>query len=145
MKKNIWPFSSPANSGDPTSSLPSSSYTLIKKHCSSEWSMAPYSVATVGFHQATGPVIQSCLQKGSNNSAADSLSRRLHPTDTCATVSVVTPNWCSETIVGYQNDPRAQKILLQLAVDNSSVPHFSLDNGLLRYKQCIWVGSNVIF
>lgn len=40
------------------------------------------------------------------------------------------------------SDPIAQKLLTQLAVDPTSVPHFTLLHGIMRYDGRIWLGSN---
>jgi hypothetical protein len=40
-------------------------------------------------------------KKGTDNSAADSLFRRLHPTDECAAISVVTPQWYADIAKGH--------------------------------------------
>lgn len=41
----------------------------------------------------------------------------------------------------YRDDPAAQDMLTKLAVDPDVVPHFSLKDGLLRYKGRLWVGN----
>ena len=45
-------------------------------------------------------------------------------------------------MAGYSSDPQAQLYVAQLAVDPSAVPNFTLENGLLRYKDRIWLGNN---
>ena len=45
-------------------------------------------------------------------------------------------------MAGYSSDPQAQLYTTQLAVDPSAVPNFTLQNGLLRYKDRIWHGNN---
>jgi hypothetical protein len=42
----------------------------------------------------------------------------------------------------YAQDPTAQDLLTKLVVSPSSVPNFSLVNGVIRYKQRVWLGSN---
>lgn len=45
-------------------------------------------------------------------------------------------------MAGYSSDPQAQDYLAKLSVDPSAVPNFTLHNGLLRYKNRIWLGNN---
>ena len=40
----------------------------------------------------------------------------------------------------YQKDEKAMAIMKQLAIQPASKPPYSLVNGLLEYKQSIWVG-----
>lgn len=53
------------------------------------------------------------------------------------------PQWVAEVQAGYQQDDYSLSIISKLVIDAAAVPHFTLANGLLRYKQRIWVGSNV--
>lgn len=81
-------------------------------------------------------------KKGSDNSAADALSRRQHPLPTCFALSVVTPEWCSNIRQGYQSDDQATTILAKLAAKPDSVPNFSLLDDLIHNKDKLWVGNN---
>lgn len=83
-------------------------------------------------------------KKGTDNSAADALSRRQHPPATCYAISVITPEWCIEVQQGYQNDVKAQAILTKLTAQSDSVPSFALINGLLYHKNRLWVGNNPV-
>lgn len=42
----------------------------------------------------------------------------------------------------YTSDAKSQSLLSKLAVSASAEPHFSLQNGILRYKGRIWVGTD---
>lgn len=57
-------------------------------------------------------------------------------------VSSCTPTWIQTIVGGYEKDPLASQLLAELAVDPSAKPHFSLHQGLLRYKGRIWIGDN---
>jgi transposase InsO family protein len=81
-------------------------------------------------------------KKGVDNGAADALSRRLHSVDHCLALSVVTPSWCADLRAGYDSDVQAKTLLTKLATNATSVPHFSLVDGLIHYKDKIWVGNN---
>ena len=43
---------------------------------------------------------------------------------------------------GYLLDDAAQQLLTKLTVDATSVPNFSLQDGLLRFKGRVWIGNN---
>jgi hypothetical protein len=78
-------------------------------------------------------------KKGTENCVADALSRRPHPK--LSAISSATPAWLSDVYSSYANDPREQDLLIALSVKPDSVPHFSLRQGLLRYKDKIYVGA----
>jgi transposase InsO family protein len=94
------------------------------------------------FTKLLGLQYRIVYKKGSDNSAADSLSRRNHSPENCLAISVVTPQWCTDIISGYQSDPHSTALLAKLATNAAAVPHFSIDNGILKYKKRIWVGHN---
>lgn len=81
-------------------------------------------------------------KKGTDNSAADSLSRRVHNEEACCAISVLTPEWSADIIAGYQLDSHATTLLTKLATCPDAVPNFTVDKGLLKYKNRIWVGNN---
>jgi hypothetical protein len=60
----------------------------------------------------------------------------------CYSLSVCQPKWLEQVLHSYDQDECAKGIIAKLAVDNTDVPNFSLQNGLLRYKNRIWVGSD---
>ena len=43
---------------------------------------------------------------------------------------------------GYKDDESIIALLSKLAIDPTAVPHFTLQNGLLRYKNRIWLCTN---
>lgn len=81
-------------------------------------------------------------KKGSENRAADALSRQQEVESSCAAVTIIQPEWMKEVIVSLEGDKEAEKLINQLSIDKSSSPPFSLDNGLLRHNQRIYVGRN---
>jgi transposase InsO family protein len=94
------------------------------------------------FTKLLGMQYKIVYKKGQDNRVADALSRRPHPSEICMAISTVVPQWCSAVVAGYSSDPQAQTYIAQLSVAPDAVPHFSLQNGLLRYKNRIWLGNN---
>jgi len=47
-----------------------------------------------------------------------------------------------EIISGYQQDSHATVLLAKLTTSPNAVPNFTIDKGLLKFKQCISVGNN---
>jgi hypothetical protein len=92
------------------------------------------------FYKLLGLQYSVSYKKGSENSAADALSRKPSHDSSCAAISTVAPSWASSVADSYLHDPKAQELLVKLFLDASSVPHFSLKDGILRYKNRIWVG-----
>ena len=80
-------------------------------------------------------------KKGTDNSAADALSRSHSPAEFLA-ISSSTPSWLSEVEHSYSSDAFVTATIAQLSIDPTVVSHFSFHNGLLRYKNKIWVGSD---
>lgn len=61
-------------------------------------------------------------KKGSENNAADALSRRNHSEGTVAALSISNADWLDEVIKGYQQDSIAQELITQLAWHHSPDP-----------------------
>ncbi|WVZ78975.1 hypothetical protein U9M48_026610 [Paspalum notatum var. saurae] len=80
-------------------------------------------------------------KKGKENIAADALSRLPHLM-ALQSVSVVQPVWLQEVLNSYTTDSRAQQLLAQLAVHSPSEEGYSIDNGLIKYKDKVWLGNN---
>ena len=84
---------------------------------------------------------QIVYRRGVDNGVADALSRRHHSADLLA-ISSPTHYWISQLTQWYPTDTEASKILEQLALDPASCPPFSLHQGLIRFKNKLWLGSN---
>jgi len=80
-------------------------------------------------------------RKGPENRVADALSLFLEPNAECVALSVATPTWTQAVADSYLEDPVAQDMITKLAVDPADVHHFSLRDGLLRFKGRLWVGN----
>lgn len=92
------------------------------------------------FTKLLGLQYQIVYKKGTDNNAADALSRRPHPEGDLFAISSATPVWLQQVISGYQDDPEALKLLASLAV-KESFP-YCLQDGLIRYKGRVWLGNN---
>jgi hypothetical protein len=81
-------------------------------------------------------------KQGSDNSVADALSRRAS-TDFVLAISSATPQWLEAVVESYASDAQARDLITKLSLQGDSVPHyFSLHNGVLRYKNRVWIGQD---
>ena len=80
-------------------------------------------------------------RKGKENVAADALSRVGHLM-ALQSVSMPTPKWLQEVLNSYHTDLVAHNLLQSLAVQSPDADGYSLDNGLIKYKNHVWVGNN---
>lgn len=82
-------------------------------------------------------------KKGVENRVADAPSRKSSHDSSCAAISTCTPLWIQEVVQGYQSDDWSLSLIAKLAIDASTSPNFTLCGGLLRYKERIWIGTNI--
>jgi len=82
-------------------------------------------------------------RKGTENGAANTMSRRSHPAQLLA-ISSVKHQWLNEVVSSYQSDPVAIDLLAHLAVSVDSVPPFSLSQGIICHKNRVWLGSSKV-
>jgi hypothetical protein len=83
---------------------------------------------------------------GANNKVADALSRRpSRDSDQaeCMAIYSPQPKWLDEIVDGYAQGESTTQLIAKLAVDGTSVPHYTWTRRLLRYKGRIWVGKNL--
>jgi hypothetical protein len=77
-------------------------------------------------------------KKGLDNRVVDALSRNLDHADThsssCLAISIVQPTWLEEVKLSYDSDPYFADVIAKLLLSSTSVPHFSYQNELFRYK-----------
>jgi hypothetical protein len=83
-------------------------------------------------------------KRGPDNRAADALSRCPQAVmGELAAISVCLPTWLQEIQQGYHGDPQTQKLLAQLTAEPPEGPaEFSLEDGVLKLHERIWVGRN---
>jgi hypothetical protein len=56
---------------------------------------------------------------------------------------LVKPHWLQEVVNSYTTDVRAQQLLKVLAMTSPNQAEYSLDNGLIRYRSQLWIGTNL--
>lgn len=80
-------------------------------------------------------------KKGADNKVADALSRILPSTSyDLSAVSVIRPLWLQEIQSSYQHDPQSAKLLAELSIV-SSQGFYTIQDGLIKVKNRIWVGA----
>jgi len=80
-------------------------------------------------------------KKGLENKAADALSRQAEPS-TVAAISTSTPRWLEIIVEGYTKDDQTKQLLVELSIIRSNDKGFSLSDGLIKYKNRIWLGNH---
>lgn len=94
------------------------------------------------FTKLLGLQYKIIYKKGSDNRVADALSRRPLQDLSLCVVSVATLLWMNDIVAGYTKDAKAQQLLATLAVLPNAVNNFQLQQGILKYKGRIWLGTN---
>jgi hypothetical protein len=80
-------------------------------------------------------------KQGASNRVADALSRRSSVEQVLA-VSTCVPQWLDQVVASYTNDPQDTVLISQLSVNPDAIPHYTLVNGVLRFKNRIWLGKD---
>jgi hypothetical protein len=93
------------------------------------------------FSKLMGLQYRIVYRKGTKNRATDALSRHPTPPAICAAVSTLIPSWISSVIATYDSDPFARDLIAKLTLNAEVVPYYSLNSGVLRYRNRIWVGN----
>jgi hypothetical protein len=93
-------------------------------------------------------------KKGKENTVADALSRRFQDDDTtekcqialaildCLPLSAAVPKWLTEVHDSYANDPHCINLIQELTLDAASHSNYTLQDGVLRHKGKIYIGSS---
>lgn len=83
-------------------------------------------------------------KKGSDNRVADALSH--YPNNQqveLSALSVAIPDWVQEVVEGYKDDLDASCKIQTLCINSGAVPDFSLKDGVLYFKNRLWIGNNI--
>jgi hypothetical protein len=59
-------------------------------------------------------------------------------------ISFVKHQWLEAVVLSYQEDAEAMKLLSQLAAQPDSVPNYTLVQGIIRYRDRLWLGSSKV-
>lgn len=82
-------------------------------------------------------------RKGLSNAAADALSHKYEDsTNQCLALSECTPVWLADVVHGYFQDEQSKQLLTELSLNPHAKEHYTLSQGVLRFKGRIWVGNN---
>lgn len=73
--------------------------------------------------------------------AADALSKPPAPME-LSIISFCTPKWLSVVTEGYQVHSADKELLQELALTGKNDKGYVLHNGIIRYKDRIWLGHN---
>lgn len=77
---------------------------------------------------------------GRENRVADALSRISHEPAVMA-LSQIVPAWIEQVSATYTADEHCVDLLIKLSVDAASTPPFTLKNGILRFKNSVYIGK----
>lgn len=94
------------------------------------------------FTKLLGLQFRITYRQGKENRVADALSRRPHSDTELMAVSLIQPLWMKEIESAYHSDPGAVELLQKLALAPSSELGYTLNNGLLRFQDRIWLPSD---
>jgi hypothetical protein len=80
-------------------------------------------------------------KKGPDNKVVDALSRQAE-SPTLTAISTVTPKWLEIILEGYTQDDQTKQLLSELSLTGSNEKGFTLYDGLIKYKNRIWLGNH---
>lgn len=93
------------------------------------------------FTKLLGLQYRIVYKKGAENGGADALSR-LPRAETMFGISSCQPAWLEDVLTSYNSNPQAQKLLEQLAIRPDPKGRFSLTQGIIRFRERIWLGGS---
>lgn len=80
-------------------------------------------------------------KRGRRKRAADALSRCVVK-ENLGVISAAVLVWIKEVIHSYEQDDSSQELIVKLSVDPNAKQHYTLNGGILRYKNIIVIGAN---
>lgn len=83
-------------------------------------------------------------KQGVTNKAANALSRMGDSENEVSAISAGQPSWLQILQAGYLEDPEARIKLTELSVSRANDKGYSLVDGVIRYKNRIWVGTTAL-
>ena len=99
-------------------------------------------MAGKAFTKLLGLQYKICYKKGTENCAADALSCLPH-TENIMAVSSCQLAWLEDIEASYHTNPQAQCLLEQLAIRPDPKGRFSLSQGILCFRNRIWLGGSI--
>jgi hypothetical protein len=81
-------------------------------------------------------------KKGTDNGAADALSRNPAHVESIMAMSTCQTQWLEPVLESYSADEYTKELVTKVTLDGSTVPNFSWQQVLLRYKGRIWLGAD---
>lgn len=80
-------------------------------------------------------------KKGKANRAADALFR----IPTLFAITAVVPSWSEDIEKSYTQDATCTSLITQLTAGSTTLPKYSFQAGILRYKGRIYIGTYLKF
>jgi hypothetical protein len=74
-------------------------------------------------------------KKGSQNTTADSLSRKEQTSDSCLAISAVVPSWLVDVEVSYVGDTKCVQLLQELALNLAIQQHYTYEGWLAAIQK----------
>lgn len=99
------------------------------------------SVQHQAFCKLLGLQYQVKYKQGAANGAADALSRQYQHHSVSA-ISISKPRWLEVVVEGYLQDPETKTLLTQLSLQSPNETGYSLLDGIIKYKDRIWLGNH---
>jgi hypothetical protein len=94
------------------------------------------------FSKLLGLQYHIVYKKGTKNRVVDALFKRGQQTIDLHSISTVQPQWLLAVQNNYSTDLVAKGLFTKLALATNYVPHFTLLNGIMRYKSKVWIGQD---
>ena len=89
------------------------------------------------YYQFLGLDFKVHHKKGKDNVVADALSRK----ENGNVISILIPQWIQDIADMYIGDSKVRNLIGQLALERSKNANFSYQNGVVRYKNQLYVGN----
>jgi hypothetical protein len=62
--------------------------------------------------------------------------------ENCQALAVAIPSWTNDIITSYLGDETSTKLLQEVTIDPNSHAHYSVQSGILRYKERLYIGAS---